>query len=292
MEIEKTEELLKDSKLEKEYQELLKRSPKHVVEEIKAIENGERLPELYTDFIFKKAFDADMHKDRLTKLLHMIFGFSLNVVSSLKNEAVLTTIYSKKSILDILAKLDNNAVSNIEMQVVAQEFITKRVDVYCSDVILMQYSIHEGQKKKEFDFDDIEKTYVAVLMKESPKLFEDNDSYIATWLSTIADVNDVFVKAKMSGFKDMTDIENELKNMRLNKEEMVAMLGEKYEQAVRNSELNEAKRKGKAQGIEQGKAQIKELTRLLLRDNRKDELLKALDDDEFCTQLFKEYGIE
>ena len=352
MENEKTEaELLREAQLEEQYKELLAKSPKRVVEEIKAIETGERLPELYSDYAFKKQFDADVHRDRLTKLLQMIFGFSLEVVSSLKNEAVLTTIYSKKSILDILAKLSNNAVSNIEMQVVAQEFITKRIDVYCSDVILMQYSVQEGQKKEGFDFNKIEKTYVAVLMKESPKLFRDNKSYIhrklsitdtgielpsleevvyleldkcleqfkegkiaasqeelATWLSAIAEVNDSFVRDKMSGLKDMADIQNDLKNMRLNKEEMVAMLGEKYEQAVRYSELNEAKRKGEeigeirgiaigeARGIEigkvQGEANLKKLMALLLRDNRNDDLAKAMSDDAFCMEMYKEYGID
>ena len=325
---EKTEaELLREAQLEEQYRALLEKSPKHVIDEIKAIEKGEKLPDLYSDYAFKKEFDADLHRDRLTKLLQMIFGFSLEVVSSLKNETVLTTIYSKKSILDILAKLSNNAVSNVEMQVVAQEFITKRIDVYCSDVILMQYSIQEGQKKQDFDINKIEKTYVAVLMKESPALFKDSKSYIhrklsitdtgielpsleevvyieldkcleqfkdglidtsqeelATWLSAIADVNDSFVKSKMSGLKDMEAIQKDLKNMRLNKEEMVAMLGEKYEQAVRYSELNEAKRKGEAN--------VKKLMSMLLRDNRNDDLVRAMDDEAFCMELYKEYGIK
>ena len=40
--------------------------------------------------------------------------------------------------------------------------------------------------------------------------------------------------------------------MKNSKEEMVAMLAEKYEQAVRNSELVEAEKKGEAQGKARG----------------------------------------
>ena len=285
-----------NEELELQYEELLAKCPKSIVEEMRAIEKGERIPELYGDTPFKKMFDADVHKDRLGKLLQLIFKFSLDVVSSLKNETVSATIYSKKTILDVLAKLSNNAITDIEMQVIAQEFITKRIEVYTSDIIMMQYSVHEGEKKKEFNFNDIEKTYVAVLMKESPNIFKDNKSYIhrklsvtdtgitlpsleevvyieldkclrlfkeglispdeeelATWLSAIADINDEFVKKKVQDSKEISAVKAELSDMGKNREEMIAMLSERYDQAVRYSELNEARKKGEEAGEARGK---------------------------------------
>ncbi|MEG0355413.1 MAG: PD-(D/E)XK nuclease family transposase, partial [Lachnospiraceae bacterium] len=97
---------------------------------------------------------------------------------SLKEEGSKASIYSKKTILDILARLSNHGLCDFEMQVTAQEFIVQRMDVYASDLMMMQYSIRKGEKKKEFQFSDMADTYCVVFMKHSPNIFKDHTSFI------------------------------------------------------------------------------------------------------------------
>lgn len=165
------------------YEQLKERVPADLKEQFEEIEAGIRLPELYYDRPFKNIFNANIHKDRVELLFRLIFGKEETVLSSLDGETVKRSVYSKGTILDLLAALGNGAYLDLEMQVAAQEFIPQRIEVYTSDLVMMQYTVCRGEKKDAIDFSTLKQTYFAVLMKESPRLFRNNRAFLHRKLS-------------------------------------------------------------------------------------------------------------
>lgn len=93
-------------------------------------------------------------------------------------EMAKSSIYSKKTILDVIARLKNRGICNVELQKAAQEFISTRIEVYSSDLLVLQYSVQKGEKKGEFSYRDIPSSYLVVIMKDSPSKFRENPHII------------------------------------------------------------------------------------------------------------------
>ncbi len=162
----------------KTYEELMQCVPADVQEEFHQIEQGKRLPDLGSDVVFKKVFDPDIHKERIEKLLTLIYQEEFEVGASFKQQIPKATVFSKDTIHDVVARLATGGMANLEMQVLAQEFIVERMDIYASDMILLQYAISEGEKKTDFSYIDVQHSYLVVFMKKSPKIFKDSPEFI------------------------------------------------------------------------------------------------------------------
>jgi len=270
--------------------------------------------------------DPDIHADRLSRLLELIFNEEMQVQGSLKEESAKASVYSKKTIVDILARLKNSGIVNTEIQVAAQEFIVNRMNIYTSDIIMLQYSVMNGEKKSKVDFTNIPMSYGVVFMKESPSLFKNNESFIhykkectdtgidlpmlskivyieldkclqilqegrcpkqqeelCLWLAFMADVNSEYAIKLAESRAEFKNIRQELYMMSKNREEMLAMLADKYEEAIRFSELEEAKRSGEQK--------FGELTIKLLSLGRQDEIRKAVENKEYLEKLYKEFDM-
>ena len=82
------------------------------------------------------------------------------------------------------------------------ENIFTRIELYASDMLLLQYSVTEGQKKGELDYTNVNEVLLIVLMVESPQAFTDFDGecdkYIHRFLEMTADTGLSYpAKAKM-----------------------------------------------------------------------------------------------
>ncbi|MDD3340091.1 MAG: PD-(D/E)XK nuclease family transposase [Lachnospiraceae bacterium] len=285
----------KEKTFEERYQELKALVPEHLRKEFELIESGERLPDLTGDIPFKNIFDVDVHPERISQLLRLVYHENLVVTGSAREEAAKASIYSKKTIMDILARLSNNGLANAEMQVAAQEFIAQRTAIYASELIIMQYSVKKNQLKSEVTYNDIPTNYLVVLMKESPKLFKDNPSFIhhkmevtdtgveltslakivyieldkclqqvrentypkdkeelCFLLAFMADVNGETAKDLAKTNPSYSAIQAELANMNKDKEAMLAMLADKYEEIIHNSEIKQARDEGMDIGEKKG----------------------------------------
>ena len=152
---------------------LLEKMEQRDREEVLDVLEGRRLPSLSADIIAKKVFAPDEHPERLQKMLRDLTGDDGIVVGdSFRNEGYIQSESSKKVIFDIPARLLDGRISDLEVQAAAQEFIFERADIYSAELLMMQYSVEEGQKKSELDYGNVCGTLVIVLMKESPDLFE------------------------------------------------------------------------------------------------------------------------
>ena len=152
--------------------------------------DGKASPALYSDVIAKGILNPDVHPDRLNFLLRRIVNDdTIDVDKSAGNEMFKRSIYAKTMISDIPAWLKDGRLSDVEMQKVAQEFIFTRTELYASDMLLLQYSVEEGQAKAEMNYTRVKEAVVVVLMVDSPQVFKDfeSDRYIHRFIDRVAD---------------------------------------------------------------------------------------------------------
>ncbi|WP_026658421.1 PD-(D/E)XK nuclease family transposase [Butyrivibrio sp. AC2005] len=172
-------------------------------EKLLKIFDGSILADLYDDAIAKRAFSPDIHPERLDFLLQRIMkGPYENVEKSASNEGMVISKFSKAIITDIPAWLRDGRRFDLEFQAVAQDYIFNRVDIYASNMLMIQYSIEEGQRKKEVDYENVNGVIVIVLMVKSPKVFKEfkSDRYIHRVKRIVADSGMEFPALKQMAF--------------------------------------------------------------------------------------------
>lgn len=100
---------------------------------------------------------------------------SIEVASGAGNESFKQSLHAKSMISDIPSWLRDGRAGNVEIQKVKQDFIFTRVELYASDMLLLQYSVTEGRAKSELDYLNVKEAILIVLMVESPKAFKEFD---------------------------------------------------------------------------------------------------------------------
>lgn len=194
--------------MDKKYNEELQfirdsRLPESQKEKLEAIVRGERLADLWRDLIAKHVFSPDLHPERMEFILQHTMGDpDMQVVSSATNEPALKNIYSKKTIFDIPAWLNDRKLADLEIQMEPQEYIFNRTDIYSSNMLLLQYSVEPGQPKDERDYENVQDSIIIVLMVKSPNIFKDyrSDRYIHRFIKARADTGLEVRKLKQMAF--------------------------------------------------------------------------------------------
>ena len=179
------------------------RLPLNVQQDLRNIFTGKTLPPLYSDIIAKKVFHADIHPDRLNFLLRSIAkDDSIDVDKSAGNESVKQSIHAKGMIYDLPAWLKDKRLADLGFQKAAQEFLFTRMELYASDMLLLQYTVEADQAKGELDYQNVNDVLIIVLMVDSPKAFKEynsvSDRYIHRFTTMTADTGLTYkTKAKM-----------------------------------------------------------------------------------------------
>ena len=153
---------------------------------------GRAVPPLHMDIIAKTILNPDTHPERAGFLLREIArDETIEVRSSAGGEGMRQFLGSKTVIVDIPAWLADDRYADLEMQKVKQEFIFTRMDLYASDMLLLQYSVPIGQEKSTVDYTNVKGVLVVVLMVDSPKIFgeydRESDRYIHRFTKMTAD---------------------------------------------------------------------------------------------------------
>lgn len=98
---------------------------------------------LLDDYIFKRTFTRDNPNGILRDFLEAVLNIKIKNVQVLNSEMPKDTLDEKGSVLDIRAKLDDERIVDIEMQVSNEGNIDKRSTLYMSKNISTQISINE-----------------------------------------------------------------------------------------------------------------------------------------------------
>lgn len=160
--------------------------------ELQGILAGRAIPPLHSDVIAKRVFDADIHPDRLNFLLRAIAkDETIEVRSSAKNEGFRSSLNTKTMITDIPSWLRDSRLADLEIQTTKQNFIITRVELYASDMLLLQYTVEQNQPKSSIQYSNVNEVLVVVLMVNSPNAFLEydkiSDRYIHRFTRMTAD---------------------------------------------------------------------------------------------------------
>lgn len=103
------------------------------------------MPLTYDPF-FKCMFHPDRHPDWLSNLLSAIWGESVVVERLLPSENTAISIDSLL-IMDIVVRLSNGSLANVEIQKIPYMFTAERISCYSSDLLLREYTRLKENKK-------------------------------------------------------------------------------------------------------------------------------------------------
>jgi hypothetical protein len=82
-------------------------------------------------------------------------------------------------IMDIVVRLADGTIINLEFQKISYRFPAKRLDCYCSDLIIREYSRLREKEGKKFSYTHMPLVYSIVLFEEIPsELRPDSGHYI------------------------------------------------------------------------------------------------------------------
>ena len=146
-------------------------------EEMLAISDERRVPNLLSDTIFKTIFDPDVKDSLLSDFISCILGRKVKVLHSLKNEGLRHSSYSKGIVLDIVVQFEDGSIANVEIQRSGIKLSPKRAACYSADLVTRQYAITQGQAKSEIDYDIIQPVYTIIIFEKSPRAFKETKKY-------------------------------------------------------------------------------------------------------------------
>jgi hypothetical protein len=127
------------------------------------------LPLLY-DNSFKLVFNTDIHADRLGDFISQIIGRNVEVLVVLPIEESFMA-GDKIVIMDIIVRLDDGSIANVEIHKNPYTFAGERVSCYSSDLLLRQYSQLKSKKGKNFKYNDLKQVYTIVIYEKTTKEF-------------------------------------------------------------------------------------------------------------------------
>ena len=125
---------------------------------------GKKTMPLTYDPFFKCMFHPDRHPDWLSNLLSAILGESVVVERLLPSENTAISIDSLL-IMDIVVRLSNGSLANVEIQKIPYMFTAERISCYSSDLLLREYT--RLKENKKFMYSDMKKVYTIILYEKT-----------------------------------------------------------------------------------------------------------------------------
>lgn len=264
---------------------------------------------LEDDFLFAKVMSD---KEVCRKVLEKILDVSIREVSVPATQKTINTLYDGKGIrLDVYLNDNEGTVYNVEMERGKHKraILPKRSRYYQGNIDLDIISAGEDYRKLKksfvifictFDpFGDRRHLYTfenrcvenpsLTLGDETTKIFlntkgnmHDVDPEMQEFLSYVENTTDDFAaQARSPLIKEIHKKVIEVKESKEMEVEYMTLLQRDRE----NIEL------GREEGREEGSNQMASLIKILLSENRTDELNRALEDPDFRNRLFEEYDI-
>ena len=126
---------------------------------------------LYDSF-FKEILDPDAKPERLEDLLSLLLGQQVKILTVLPNDSTRIADESSLLIMDIVVRLEDGSIANVEVQRIGYAFPGQRSACYSADLLMRQYKRMKKRKKKNFKYSDIKKSYTIVFFEKSTAEFQ------------------------------------------------------------------------------------------------------------------------
>lgn len=126
---------------------------------------------LLYDSFFKEIMNPDTAPERLNDFLSLLLHMRVEVLHVMSNDSSRIADESSLVIMDIVVRLSDGSIVNVEVQKVGYRFPGQRCACYSADLLLRQYKQVRSAKKKKFHYKDIKSVYTVVLLERSPEEF-------------------------------------------------------------------------------------------------------------------------
>jgi hypothetical protein len=115
----------------------------------------------------------------LERLLGALLGQKVKILSTMSNEGSPISDRGSIVIMDVVVRLSDGTIINLEFQKISYRFPAKRLDCYCSDLIMREYSRLREKEGKKFSYAHMPLVYSIVLFEKSPsELSSDSKHYL------------------------------------------------------------------------------------------------------------------
>lgn len=126
---------------------------------------------LYDSFA-KELLNPETVPERLNELLSLLLGNEVTILQVLPNDNTRIADESSLLLMDIVVKLSDGSIANVEIQKIGYSFPGERCACYSADLLLRQYKMVRGEKTREtFSYRDIKKVYTIVFFEKSTEEF-------------------------------------------------------------------------------------------------------------------------
>lgn len=118
--------------------------------------------------IFKAIFNPDTHRERLSEFISVILGQEIQVLEVLPNEN--STYMGALIIMDIVVRMADGSLANIEVQKVPYLFPAERISCYSSDLLMRQYTRLKNaslNNKDRFSYNDLHHVHTIIFYEKS-----------------------------------------------------------------------------------------------------------------------------
>ncbi len=134
------------------------------------------------DVFFKEVMSPEYHPERLSRLLSLLLGTDVQIRTVLQNESPRLADEQSLLVMDIVVRLGDGSIANVEVQKVGYAFPGQRSACYSADLLLRQYRrIRKAQKRKsrKFSYRKLKNVYTIVLYEKSlPEFRAFPDTYL------------------------------------------------------------------------------------------------------------------
>ena len=140
--------------------------------------SGERGLEVLLDSFFRKIFNPLDNKERMCSLLSALMGECVEDYTVIPREG--TQMYEKCSlvIMDILVRLGDDRLVDVEMQKIGYRFPAQRSTCYASDLVMRQYNALRAEHGWDFNYDMIRPVSIFVIIESPSKEFGISPDYV------------------------------------------------------------------------------------------------------------------
>ncbi len=123
------------------------------------------------DGFAKHVLDPALHPERLKSFLSAVLDEDVKILEVLTLEGCQLSEKGSLVIMDLLVKLTDGSMVNVEIQQIGYAFPGERAGCYQSDLVMRQYNLVRSERGSAFSYHDMKPVCLIVIMEQSSKEF-------------------------------------------------------------------------------------------------------------------------
>ncbi len=141
------------------------------------------------DAYFKYIFNPNKHPERLGEILSLLLNQQVSIVGVLPMEGNQLTDAGVLFVMDIVVRLEDGSLANVECQKAGYAFPGERAACYSADLVMREYARNKKEHKLRFHYGDMKNVYTIVFYEKSPGDFLQNTQHYVHHMKQMSDTN-------------------------------------------------------------------------------------------------------